>query len=240
MNENEIGIENKVLMKGPKVGTAIITFIVVLIFVICFGIFLFNKGNTNVVNEKIMLNSNLNPKSISEVINEMENINYSEISGTILQKIKEKSFLESNNINDKIKYVEINNNEYPYYFIEVENDANEDNKFTYYVGSYEDGEVVFSKMFEHKYEYELSYDKESLTLEFKAQYKGALITLFGEIVDGKFEKKDEFVEPFSDEYINTVGYILNEDEISEEEFKTEKIKYEKREFTDFVNEAIVL
>ena len=191
-----------------------------------------NATNNNVTSNNATNNTTLEPtaqkdKEIQEpTVNEQK-----DVDKIILDELKEKRFLTKNNIDmdSKIKYAKINNN---MYIVHVEHDSDENgNRSIYFFVTYNNGQVLFSKALEHKYEYDIFYEKSSMIIKAELAYKGYITTIYGKIKeDGEFEQLDEFIESADEE---KEQFILNDNEVSAQVFENAKKKYNNKLYISF-------
>ena len=156
-----------------------------------------------------------------------------DVDKIILDELKEKRFLAKNNIDidSKVKYAKMMNNDNPIYIVHVEHEQDEDgNRSIYFFASYNNGQVLFDKAFEHKYEYDLYYEPNTKIIKGELVYREIIQTIYGAIKDGEFIQLNEFIEPANDENQN---YILNDKEVSKKEYENMKAQYANKQFISF-------
>ena len=176
-----------------------------------------------------------NKNENSENISDKTNVDEEKI---ILEDIKQRKFLTKNNIDvdSKIRYVAINNNGKPIYIIHAEHDTDENgNRSIYFFVAYKNGQVVYDKALEHKYEFDLFYEEKTMMIKAELEYKESIRTIYGKIIDGIFIKLDEFIQPLSSKEEQI--YYVNEKEVSEKEFEKAKDQYNNKKFISFSEKA---
>ncbi|MBR0427580.1 MAG: hypothetical protein IJK18_05230 [Clostridia bacterium] len=223
-----------------KVKLSIVLLINAIIIVITITIGFIYKQNIekNATNKNITNNTTV--ESTAQKDEEIQQLAVNEqkdIDKIILDELKEKRILAKNNIDidSKVKYAKMNSNGNPIYIVHVEYEQDEDgNCSTYFFVSYNNGQVLFSKALEHKYEYDLYYEQNTMTIKAELAYKEKIRTIFGKIEAGEFIQLDEFIEPANEENLK---YILNDKEVSKKEYETRKTQYTNKQFTSFSETA---
>jgi len=220
-----------------KVKLSIVLLIIAVIIVIAITIELIYQQNIEkkAINKNITNNTTLestaekDEKTRQLAVNEQK-----DLDKIILDELKEKRFLAKNNIDidSKIKYAKMDSNGNPIYIVHVEHEQDEDgNRSLYFFVSYNNGQVLFDKALEHKYEYDLYYEPNTKTIKAELAYRGYIRTIYGKIKDdGEYEQLDEFIEPANEE---KVQYILNDNEVSVRNFENAKKQYENKKFISF-------
>ena len=158
-----------------------------------------------------------------------DNGNYTEMSNLIMNELKTRKFLADKNLDNdcNIKYVEINSNGVPCYIVEIELKPIVNNtRYEYLAVTCEDGKVKFSTILEHKYEFDLSYDVDSLVIKTEALYKERILTMYGKVENGEYKELDSYTRDYPEE----------ENKVIEEE----TTKYGDKDFISFENNSKIL
>lgn len=205
----------------------IIAVLVVISMAVIIGIIFKQNTEKNATNNTTIESNVQKDKEIQKLaVNQQK-----DLDKIILDELKEKRFLAKNNIDmdSKIKYAKINNN---MYIVHVEHDSDENgNRSIYFFVTYNNGQVFFSKALEHKYEYDIFYEKSSMIIKAELAYKGYIRTIYGKIKDdGEFEQLDEFIESADEE---KEQFILNDNEVSAQIFENAKKKYNNKMYISF-------
>ena len=213
-----------------KLSTVLLIIAVIIVIYIIIGFIYKQNIEKNATN-------NMNLGSAIQKDKETEQLAVNEqkdVDKIILDELKEKRFLAKNNIDidSKVKYAKMDRNGNPIYIVHVKHEQDEEgNRSIYFFASYNNGQVLFDKALEHKYEYDLYYEPNTKTIKAELEYKGYITTIYGRIKDdGEFEKLDEFIEPANEE---KVQYILNDNEVSAQNFENAKKQYENKQFISF-------
>lgn len=227
-------MKDKELIKN-KSRTVLLIIAVIIIIAITI-VFIYKQNiEKNATNKNITNNTTLDStaQKVEETGQLAEN-EQKDVDKIILDELKEKRFLAKNNIDidSKVKYAKMDRNGNPIYIVHVEHEQDEEgNRSIYFFASYNNGQVLFDKALEHKYEYDLYYEPNTKTIKAKLEYKGYITTIYGRIKDdGEFEKLDEFIELANEE---KVQYILNDNEVSAQNFENAKKQYENKQFISF-------
>ena len=219
----------------------IIAVIVVIAIIVIIGITYKQNTEKNVTNNNNIANNNATNNTTLEPTvqkdKETQQLAVSEqkdVDKIILDELKEKRFLAKNNIDidNKVRYVKINRAGNPIYIVHVEHEQDEEgNRSTFFFVTYNNGQVLFCKALEHKYEYDIFYEKSSMIIKAELAYKGYITTIYGKIKEnGEFEQLDEFIESEDEE---KEQFILNDNEVSAQEFENRKIQYENKRYISF-------
>ena len=227
-------MKDKELIKN-KSRTVLLIIAVIIIIAITI-VFIYKQNiEKNTTNKNVTKNTTL--ESTAQKVEETGQLAENEqkdVDKIILDELKEKRLLAKNNIDidSKVKYVKMNSNDNPIYIVHVEHEQDEDgNRSIYFFVSYNNGQVLFDKALEHKYEYDLYYEQNAMTIKVKLAYKGYITTIYGKIKDdGEFEQLDEFIESANEENQN---YILNGKEVSKKEYENIKAQYDNKQFISF-------
>lgn len=224
-----------------KVKLSIVLLITAIISVILIAItigFIYKQNiEKNVINKNITNNNSTNNTTIESTAQKVEETGQlivnkqKDVDKIILDELKEKRFLAKNNIDidSKIKYPKINNNIYIVHIVHGSDE--EGNRSIYFFVTYNNGQVLFSKALEHKYEYDIFYEKSSMIIKAELAYKGYIRTIYGKIKDdGEFEQLDEFIESADEE---KEQFILNDNEVSAQIFENAKKKYNNKMYISF-------
>ena len=217
----------------------IIAVIVVIAVAIIIGITFKQNTENNVTNNNATNSATLEHTTQKDIGTEQLAVNeQKDVDKIILDELKEKQFLAKNNIDiySKVKYAKMDSNGKPIYIVHVEHDQDEiGNKSIYFFVSYSNGQVLFNKALEHKYEYDLYYEPNTNSIKAELEYKGYITTIYGKIKeDGDFEQLDEFIESTNEEIQK---YILNDNEVSSKEFENGKKQYEDKKYISFLDIA---
>lgn len=214
--------------KKARLTTVLVIIAVITVIAITIGFIYKQNIEKNAINKNITNNNSTNNTTLKSTAQK-------DVDKIILDELKEKRFLAKNNIDidSKVKYAKINNNMYIVY---VEHDSDENgNRSIYFFVTYNNGQVLFSKALEHKYEYDIFYEKSSMIIKAELAYKGYITTIYGKIKeDGEFEQLDEFIESADEE---KEQFILNDNEVSAQVFENAKKKYNNKQYISFFDIA---
>jgi len=226
-----------------KVKLSIVLLITAIISVILIAItigFIYKQNiEKNVINKNITNNNSTNNTTIESTAQKVEETGQltvnkqKDVDKIILDELKEKRFLAKNNIDidSIIKYAKMNSNGNTNYIVHVEHEQDEEgNRSTYFFVSYNDGQVLFDKALEHKYEYDLYYEQNTMTIKAELAYKENIKTIYGKIEAGEFIQLNEFIESANDE---NQKYIINDKEVSKKEYENMKAQYDNKQFISF-------
>ncbi len=213
----------------------IIAFVVIIAVAIIIGITFKQNTEKNDTNNNITNSATLETTAQKDIGKEQLAVNeQKDVDRIILDELKEKRFLAKNNIDiySKVKYAKMGRNGKPIYIVHVEHEQDEDgNRSIYFFVSFNNGQVLFNKALQHKYEYDLYYEPNTKLIKAELEYKGYITTIYGKIKDdGNFEKIDELIEPANEEIQK---YILNDNEVSSKEFENRKKQYENKQYINF-------
>lgn len=221
-----------------KVKLSIVLLITAIISLILIAItirFIYKQNiEKNVINKNITNNTTI--ESTAQKVEETGQLTVNkqkDVDKIILDELKEKRFLAKNNIDidSIIKYAKMNSNGNPNYIVHVEHEQDEEgNRSTYFFVSYNNGQVLFDKALEHKYEFDLYYEPNTMTIKAELAYKENIKTIYGKIEAGEFIQLNEFIESANEE---NQKYIINDKEVSKKEYENMKAQYDNKQFMSF-------